>query len=399
MVPPAGAGLAPAPCGTLAATGVLMRGARLGVLLLGAIGSLAACPDASAPPGPERSSPDAGPRDLRPPDRGAPAPDLPPGADARPPDATPPDARTTFMVVTFNTGTSESMGHDQPPDDGYTSAHAKLSDLYYGDGLAWSPAIKDATAFFAALSPDVVVFQEIFHSGDCAQIPASAVKDFVCETWSPGDPTVAQTILGPGWQVACHPGKPDKCAAVKTSFGSFRGCAGAFCLEGLAGSTISGCGKGARVGRAVIDLVGGGELTLVNVHASSGITGDDQDCRVKQVEQVFVDLGDGKPAASGARNLVLGDLNTDPGRLALVDKSAARWNDFVGTGKAFHFISPVGPLAPPTYAGLFNIDHAVSDVLSGSCWVPGVTAGKPPVSSAVYFDHKPLVCTLKLPQP
>jgi hypothetical protein len=359
---------------------------------------LAGCSATPAPISPDLGVADRGTPDLGVVDRAPLPPDRALDADARAIDAPRPDARTSFTVVTFNTGTSESMGHDQPPDDGYSSAHAKLSDLYYGDGLAWSPAIKDATAFFAALDPDLVVFQEIFYSADCLQIPATATKDFVCETWSPGDPTVAQTILGPGWQVACHPGKPDKCAAVKKSFGSFRGCASDFCLEGLAGSTIAGCGKGARVGRGVIDLVGGGELTLVNVHASSGVTGDDQDCRTKQVEQVFVDLGDGKPAASGLRNLILGDFNTDPGRLALLDKSAARWNDFVGAGKAFHFISPVGPFVPPTYAGLFNIDHAVSDAFSGSCWVPG-SAGKPPVSTAIYFDHKPLVCTLKLPPP
>lgn len=38
----------------------------------------------------------------------------------------------------------------------------------------------------------------------------------------------------PLW-AACHSGKPDKCAAVKRSFGSFRGCGDDFCLEGLMG--------------------------------------------------------------------------------------------------------------------------------------------------------------------
>ncbi len=360
--------------------------------------ALAACTTQSPPPaGADLRPPDAGARDHAQGDRSAPEADRARAPDAPGADLARPDARTSFVVVTFNTGTSESLPHDQPPDDGYTSAHAKLSDQFYGDGLAWTPAIKDAAVFFAALDPDVVVFQEIFHVGDCAAIPASAVKGFVCESWSPGSPGVAHLVLGPGWQVACHVGKPDKCAAVKKSFGSFRGCASDLCLEGLFGSTVTGCGKGARIGRGVIDLVGGGELTLVNVHASSGLTSDDQGCRVKQVEQIFVELGDGKPAASGLRNLVLGDFNTDPGRLALLDQSAARWNDFVGPGKAFHFVSPVGPLVPPTYAGLFNIDHVVSDAFTGSCWAAGVTAGKPAVSSAVYFDHKPLVCTLKLP--
>ena len=353
----------------------------------------ATCSDDSVPPPDSRvpdtaALPDVGP-DVAPADKGVPDLSAP---DSQAPDAGP----VTFVAVTFNSGTSESMGHDLPPDDGYTSAHAKLSDQYYGDGLAWTKAVDATKAFFAQVDPDVVVFQEVFYSEECATIPATAHKDFVCETWKPGDPTVAQVVLGLGWQVMCHPGKPDKCAAVNKRFGSFRGCSSDFCLEGLDGYTVNGCGNGARIGRGLIDLVGGGTLTLVNVHGSSGITGDDQDCRVKQFEQVFVDLGDGQPGAGGTRNLVMGDLNTDPGRMALLDKSAKRWNNFVGPGKTFHFVSDVGLQAIPTYAGLFNIDHAASDLLTGSCWSAG-TAGHPPVIQATYFDHKPLVCTMTLP--
>lgn len=304
-------------------------------------------------------------------------------------------ARTHFVAVTFNTGTSLDLPHDAPPDDGYGSAQAQLSDLHYGNGLAWQPVVDDATAFFAQVQADVVVFQEIFYSGDCLAIPSSAQVGFVCAQWQPGDPTVAQLLLGAGWQVACHPGKPDKCAAVRKTFGTFRGCAQDFCLEGLEGFTVPGCGQGARVGRGVIDLVGGGSITVVNVHGSSGVSGSDQKCREEQFKQVFVDLGDGQPGANGAFNLVLGDLNTDPGRAALFDSSAKKWNDLVAQG-GFHFISDVGFLATPTYAGIVNIDHAVSDSLAGSCWSAGA-AGTPPVTHTVFFDHVPLVCKIALP--
>ena len=336
---------------------------RLPVLLASAIllWGLAGCSDDGSPPSP------------------------PTGGDAHP---------ISFTVVTFNTGTSEGLPHDAPPDDGYTSWHAAISDAWYGDGLAWRPAVDSTRDFFDAVQPDVVVFQEIFWSDECAEIPEEARRDFVCETWTPGDPTVAQIVLGPGWQVMCHPGKPDKCAAVRRRFGTFRGCDSDFCLEGLAGSTVEGCGRGARVGRGIIELTGGGTLTLVNVHGSSGILPDDTACRVRQVEQVFVDLGDGTPAANGERNLVMGDLNTDPGRLAWIDPSAARWKDFVGPDRSFHFVSAVGPDAEPTYAGLVNIDHVASDVLDGECWAAGLTDGHPPVTDAVYFDHVPIVCNL-----
>jgi hypothetical protein len=299
-----------------------------------------------------------------------------------------------IVAVTWNTGTTESMGHDQLPDDGYSSAHAALSDEHYGDGLAWLPAIDAARAFFAEVEPDVVVFQEIFWSDECAAIPQEAWGDFVCEQWSAGDPTVAQAILGEGWQVACHPGKPDKCAAVHGRLGRFSGCDDDFCLEGLEGFTVDGCGSGARVGRgAIVDADGASVLTLVNVHGSSGITGDDKDCRRQQVEQVFVDLGDGEPAANGAINLVMGDLNTDPGRWTGTDQSAARWNDFAGEGLDFHFITDVGPDVTPSYSDLVNIDHVLSDVLEGACTIAGIE-GEPPVTDAVYFDHKPVTCSI-----
>jgi hypothetical protein len=302
---------------------------------------------------------------------------------------------TPFVVVTFNSGTSEGLANANP-NDAYTPELAAWSDQWYGDGLAWSPAVEATRRFFDEIDPDVVVFQEIFHPDDCPDIPPEAISDFYCQGWSPGEPSVAQHVLGEGWQVMCHPGKPDKCAAVNPRFGSFEGCDAGLCLEGLFGTRVEDCGKGARVGRGVIALVGGGELTLVNYHGSSGFGFEEPICRTRQVEQVFVDLGDGEPGANGAVNLVMGDLNTDPGRLASGDASAARWNDFVGPGRDFHFITDVGEDATPTYA-IVNIDHVISDQLEGACWAAGVDAGHAAVIQDRYFDHAPIVCTIALP--
>jgi hypothetical protein len=47
----------------------------------------------------------------------------------------------------------------------------------------------------------------------------------------------------------------------------------------------------------------------------------------------------------------------------------------------------MGPDVEPTYAGLFNIDHQVSDVLTGTCTTTRVNA-------FTYFDHQPQVCAL-----
>lgn len=297
-------------------------------------------------------------------------------------------------VVTFNTGTTDGMPYEQGLDDGYGPEQAQLSDRYYGNGLAWMTAVESVRRFFAALQADVVVFQEIFDARDCAEIPAEARTGFYCEGWTEGSPSVAGYVLGEGWQVMCHMGKPDKCAAVKRSFGRFVGCEMDFCLEGLDGARVEGCGGGSRIGRGLIELSAGGTLTLVNVHGSSGIKASDRECRRRQFEQVFVDFLNGEPAANGPVNLIMGDFNTDPHYMARSDESAARLLDFVGEGKPFHFLTEYGADALPTYA-LFNIDHVISDRLFGSCVVPGVTEGHPPVYEGVYFDHVPIVCDVE----
>jgi hypothetical protein len=298
-----------------------------------------------------------------------------------------------FVAATFNTGTGSDGAHDAPPDDGYGEAEAALSDQYYGNGLAWMPVIEDTTLFLGENPVDVIGFQEIFPSELCAGIPPEAKTGFVCESWQPGDPTVAQLIVGEGFQVACHEGHADKCIGVRESFGKIRGCDAALCLDALDGGTVTGCGSGSRIGRAVIELSRGGTLTVVNVHGTSGINQEDQDCRVQQFHQIFVDLGDGQPAANGERNLILGDFNTDPGRMADFDESAAVVVEHAGDGKAFHFVTEVGADATPTYA-IFNIDHVISDTLQGSCWHAGIDEGHPDVTSVVYFDHKPAICNL-----
>lgn len=317
------------------------------------------------------------------------------GGDPAPGDPSPgdPNAPLNLTVVTFNTGTSTGLLHDLDTSDGYTSDEAEIAEDWYGNGLAWRAAIDGATTFFAALQPDLVAFQEIFHPEECATIPSQYHDGFICEVWSPGDPTVAQMVLGDGYQIACNWQKTDKCAAVKKSFGSFAGCDRDLCLDGLDGFRVDTCGGGSRNGRGVVELVAGGQLTLVTHHGSSGVEFADQMCRVRQIDQIFLDFGDGDPAANGVRNIVMGDLNTDPGRWTLFDPSAVRWNDFVGGGHDFDWITDASNDATPTYNGIVNIDHVASDSFTGSCVHPGVD-GEPPVLDFILFDHLPAVCTL-----
>ena len=301
----------------------------------------------------------------------------------------------SFRVVTFNTGTGPGARHDNGPDDGYSSDDAEITDEWYGNGLNFEPLIADTRAWFDAVRPDVVVFQEIFWPGECPNIPVEFHAGFVCEGWQDGEATVAEMVLGPDYQIACHPGASDKCAAVHRDFGSLRGCDEDFCLEGMTGFPVEGCGSRARVARVVIDRVDGQSLTLVNYHGSSGFSEEDRDCRIAQTDQVFVDLGDGEPGANGTENLVMGDLNTDPGRLVEQDPSAARWLDFVGENLPFSWHTEVGPESFATYSGVVAIDHVLSDSFEGECWHAGVTEGREPVSEIFFYDHTPAVCTLR----
>jgi endonuclease/exonuclease/phosphatase family metal-dependent hydrolase len=301
---------------------------------------------------------------------------------------------SSFVVMTFNTGTTLRLRHDGPPDDGYDTAKARISDEWYGDGLAWRKAVEAAGRFVRNIEPDIVAFQEMFYCEECANVPPDAREGFVCETWSSGDATVARVVLGEDYQIAYHPGKPNKCIAVHRRFGSIRGYKDDAPANWLEGFPVKGCGSGARVARAVIDREAGEPLTVVSYHGTSGLSPADQACRIRQIEQIFDDFGDGAPAANGAQNIILGDFNADPGRAAAIDKSAARWNDFVGAGKRFHFISKTGPTAPRAYQGFADIDHVVSDVFHGESRYPGVDAGSAPVFDGVYFDHVPVICTV-----
>jgi hypothetical protein len=298
------------------------------------------------------------------------------------------DASTAAMsltVVTFNTGSAG--GGD--PDTGFGSVQEQINQELYGSGLAWVPYVSAVESFMAELDPDIVAFQEIFAPIECAEIPAEAHAGFVCETWKPGDPSVAESVLGPDFEVACHPDKPDKCVGLHRRVGTWRG--------PLFGTPVADCGSGARVARGVIDRIDGSVLTIVSVHGTSGLSDEESDCRVKQVEQVFVDVGDGAPGANGAVNVVLGDLNTDPGRFAPGEASAERWNDFVGPGLPFGYLTEVGLDARPGYGGVFNIDHVISDGLVGDCWIAGVSPGRPGVATQAFFDHRPVVCLVTPP--
>lgn len=297
-----------------------------------------------------------------------------------------------FTVMTFNTGTGASKLPGCDTNLGYGPEQARISDAYYGNSLAWKPAVDAVREFVQGISPDIVAFQEMFYCEECADVPEEARPGFVCEDWKPGSPTVAQLVLGEEYQIATHPGNNDKCLAVHKRFGRIRGCEEDFSLGGLEGFRIENCGGGARVARAVIDCVSGETITVISCHGTSGILAQDRECRARQVEQIFVDFGDGIPGVNGTAHLILGDLNTDPKRMRCIDRSARRWHDFVGTEKPFHFVTDAERCAPGGYLGFIHIDHIISDVFQGEVLNLGDSEE---IFHFRMFDHTPVVARMR----
>lgn len=306
-----------------------------------------------------------------------------------------------FTVMTFNIGTSSQQLHDKDEEegngDGYTSAHSEEVNAHYGNNLAWNPAEQAVIQFIAENKPAIVAFNETFHDPWCEEIEPMPGLHLVCDEYTEDRPLQIERLTGDDYQVATADGKPDNTIAVRRDFGSLVGCpVNGPCLNGIKGLGVPGCSDGARIGTIEVQLMDERRVAVVVAHTNAGMTLADQQCRVKQFQQMFVDRGDGKPAAYGTVNLVMGDMNTDPFLFAGADPSADEWNLHVGPGKAFHYLSSADAGGPPTHSTTIKLDHVVSDVLSGNCVVPGETEGVMPVMESSFFDHRPVLCTVEL---
>jgi len=307
-----------------------------------------------------------------------------------------------FTVMTFNAGTSSGQLHSKDEaegnGDGYTDEHAQEVDAHYGNSLSWNPAEAKTIEFLADLKPEIVAFQEIFHDPWCEDIEAKPELDLVCNDYSPDRPYQMERLLGDDYQIACNLDAEDRCAAVRKDFGRFVGCPlDEVCFGGIRGPGLGdiGCSEAARIGSIEIELIDGRLLVLVNAHANAGMKDSNMECRKHQFQQIFLDRGDGKPAAFGEANLIMGDLNTDPFVLAATDPSAAELNKYVGEGKPFHYISSDSAEGPPTHVTTMRIDHVISDVIGGSCVVAGESPGVEPIMETTVFDHRPVICEVE----
>ena len=307
-----------------------------------------------------------------------------------------------FTVMTFNVGTTDFLPHDNDEKrgegDGYTSAHAAENAKKYSNNLAWMPAERALTELLAERKVDVVLFQELYFDPWCEEVEVDPAMEFVCNDYSAERAWQVRRLLGDEYHIACAAGHRDNCVGVRRSFGEIEGCNGDdVCMSGVVGfPPAGGCTKGERVGTVAVRVMGGPVIHVVNAHVVSGMSEEDMACRKSHFEQIFVDRGDGVPAANGRYNIVGGDMNTDPFLMADGDPSARFWNLHVGAGKEFHYVSSGDASGPPTLSSLFHIDHIISDSATGSCVVAGQSAGVAHVMETSYWDHRPVICDVEL---
>lgn len=362
-------------------TAVLLspRTFRAGVLAL----LVAGCGSASAP----QQEPDALGQDTSS-DAGRDAESVPYDGSASGGDGStaPSDAEAgtlTIRAMTFNTGTGTRPPPALEAAYGWTEAEAALGDAWYGNGLAWTALVDAVGPWLREQAPDLVAFQEVFWTGECDAIPSDAHSGFVCD--GAREPTVAARLAGAGYTVVCHPGKPDKCVAVRDTFARVDGCDDGLCIEGMGGRAVDGCGSGSRVARVSLTTPAGVRLDVVHVHGTSGLEPDDVACRTAWIEQAFEGLDPTRPT------LMLGDFNTDPARLAASDESARRLAE-LAADEGFTFATALGVDARPTYAGFLNIDHVLVRGGQGSCLAAGLDAELPGPLALEAFDHRPILC-------
>ncbi len=209
------------------------------------------------------------------------------------------------------------------------------------------------TRNLAALSPDVVLLQEVLQTRQC-RTPAGARPGTVCHPSAGADQTAPDQItrlLGQAYDHRCAEGFYE-CVGLKKSGGW------AFAGPLVAVPPPAGCDSGFSF--SYVDATGPlGPVRLVNGHPDSASPA----CRRAHLQAVF------EGAAKEARQvLVAGDMNLDPfhavdqknGQPGQDDESEAYWNAMAGAGKGFVYLSEDGapPLVWTNSTGV--LDHVLS---------------------------------------
>jgi len=336
----------------------------------------------------------------------------------------PPWEQVGFTLLTYNVGNPDAADPLYP---------LRMSSQDYEDHMA---------GVIQALSPDVVVLQEVLSAKTCEAFTETDPSR-TCYQWDTR-PRPARRLLGPDYTIVCDDREQVECIGVNVSFGAIEGLVpGGYddtgaetpplpldpCVWADDECTDDLCDAESTVSAVTIDT-GAGPLRLAHVHpmaqVSAFISGDW--CRTLQLRQVFEGavLGSEDAMLEGYdRSVIAGDWNLGLevywARTVFSGADAALvWEDHVGCDGCYY--SDVDPRddgstrysttsAAPAYLddlGLpIAIDHVVlSEGVTGECAVhdSGGQPGTDPLDEAYpglgelgedeRIDHYGILCDL-----
>jgi triacylglycerol lipase len=272
-------------------------------------------------------------------------------------------------------------------------------------------AVEDRIAErIAAIDPDVVALTEVLPPELCDDATVSAASPYNSCSLETQEPPQAVRLLGEDYAVACADVTPWDCLAVHHRVGSIDACPEGYCGPALETVTApDGCDQGFQGALADVEL-DAIPIRVIVAHPDSM----DEDCRSTHVRAMFDHVPQDR------ETLLLGDMNLDPYRDSPEDDpSVAVWNEHVGAGGTFAYLSGIAEHDPPyftlvpaesqaldptgevtdgiaiedewAYAG--TVDHvAATRGLGGSCVTLGEAPGTERLDGGGGMDHRALDC-------
>ncbi|MFH1537657.1 MAG: hypothetical protein ABIH66_01770 [bacterium] len=256
----------------------------------------------------------------------------------------------------------------------------------------------------AKLKPDIVALQEVLDFKWCEGWKEKSPKN-ICYRYEEREPKhQARRLLGDGYTIVCDGGANFECTGVRVGVGEVKQCPeGELCRAGEAvrAPLPEGCEDKASI--SAIDVaINDFEMRIVNAHPQS----QGNACRGAHVRALFEGTEGGTPVASTDFNLlIMGDMNLDPYR-EVDDESISVWNEHVGEGKDFYYLSGPAEHDPPykTCAGRL-LDHVVTNFAKGSCKTLGEAPGTERLDGVEKDkvvpesnDHRAILCEIDMPE-